>query len=48
MRGIRSLLGWTALLALSCGSPTGVDGSVGLQVAAVTVDPPATTVVVGG
>jgi uncharacterized protein YjdB len=47
MRRIRSLLGWAALLALSCGSPTGVDGSAGTQVAAVSLDVTATTVVVG-
>jgi trimeric autotransporter adhesin len=41
-------LPWLALLTLSCGSPTGVDGSAGTAVATVSVDPLASTVVLGG
>jgi uncharacterized protein YjdB len=47
MRCFRNPLAWAALLALSCSSPTGVDGSAGLDVAAVSVDPSASTLIVG-
>jgi Bacterial surface proteins containing Ig-like domains len=40
-------LACAALLALSCSTPTGVDRSAGVDVASVSVDPPASTVTLG-
>lgn len=50
LRSVRSSLApaaWAALLALSCSSPTGVDGSAIVDVASVRLDPPSSTVILG-